>query len=1838
MYQDDGKKYSFLFESNLVYGIIKICYIQRMSLMNRYTVIETLHDSDYTVVYRARKTSNSQQVIIKRLKSSVRNQSNLNQFINEREILSSLHHKRIPRLLDVTVSALEYFFVFEDIEGYSLNELIVNRRIDRREALQIGYSIAEALEFLHKKNIIHGDINPKNIIYNPRSQELQIIDFGNAFVESGPGSAGRSAIPLSDEVFYTSPEQIGKTGQTIDKRSDFYSFGMTLYHLFLGHIPFEAKNRSETIHKQVAYNLPRLDRLKFDFPSVLASMIQKLIEKNPSARYQSDQAILYDLKECIRLYRPDGQIDPFEIGTQDMPVIRIGSRLFGRDEELKLLKKASEQAILEGKTRLIISGESGIGKTRLIQEYIALFSAQEMTVFRGKFDQSDISLPYIIFKQIMSQISTFVMSQKTGTLKIGLHPRSEEILCFIFPELRTLFANTKKEAVYTHEEIVSHLPYAVCDFLDALAKPSAPLMVVIDDLQWGDFASIELIQKAIVDTENPYIHLSILYRENELRNNPHALSFIEHLKQNSEGKSFEICLAPLQEVQILEMVKELFQEDGKKASALASVIYKKTYGIPFHVKTLLEHLIETQEFSFRNGRWVYSPQRIKEVSSNANILQIINQRFLTVAKDERRCLSYLALLGNRFDLALTQRMLKTFAIEDKVVQSLEEKGFIELIGDHYEFVHDQIQYNVYESIGTDDKRHFHRQIAKFLKQAYDQGDYGDLISVVYHLNRAFQEGQYPKRLLKLNIQALQEYLNSNSYELALRHLQWIEKYLLRGILSSEQNYLFLDLKIKIFYLNGLHEDGYRLIPELITKSKIIEEKLRTFTLFKNICVTYGKHFDRLIEFGNQLLGELNVDVPGSAEAFGNEVEQLNRSIVSHRLFDHPQELASTPRITNRRLEALLRLLVDYWEAGYYLADIIRMQWTYFKIVSLSMKRGNSRFSPFGYVLYGAWLISEKNYSKGYAFGKAALEVNELFNDEVMLPKVYNFFANFINPYVKNVHTNIRLYQKSLLQSKINGDIVFGTWANFLMHLSEFFSGNSLELCHTHLHNESTFLLKSGDEKMIAILNVLGESIRYLREPDAPAGESDASAVEMWEQDHFYPALAWYAIIKAQNALIEGKIDQGLELLDRYVYSEANEVIMFPKIRLHFIRALLLFAKNDPLSLKQQSQLENDIQECETYMSGSIKFKSWSLLFKTEQNKRKQNVWDSAKGYDRAIEVSRKHSNPFFAALSALCASRFWYHNHQEELSFFYHKEAMASLAQWGAYGAVKRLENIQNSLNDQFQEELDEQKARNESENFISLLNSFSTISKATELDPFLRTLMQIIAQNATASKSVLLLRDGDEFWVKAILDIKEKQTIIIDQLYDENPEVPSTIINYTINTAERVLLVDPSEKGEFSYDPYIQSIKPGSCYIIPTLLDGQVEGVLYLENREVAIPLSSQTLQTLELILTQAVIVYRNMMLYTKLKQSEETLFEANEMIMKLSQVVHQNPFSTIITDPQGRIVYVNQQAIQMTGYGEAEMIGQQMNLFSSGTHSKEFYAQMWNTIAVHQQLWRGTIINRMKDHRLVDCASTIFPLFNKALKVTNFVTIQEDVTEKNVKERLFLIQTRQAQMGEMISMIAHQWRQPLAIISSLINKQRVFIALERSTMDDVSKNYDDIDEQVRYLSRTITDFRDFFKPDKEKIPTKNSTIVNKALSLVTHMFKQKNIAVAVETSEDDEYETYEHEMVQVVLNLLKNAQDAIEERQIQNPFIAITTGQSDGYSIIEVEDNAGGIDETVINTLFLPYISTKTEQNGTGLGLYMSNSIVTQHCSGSIEALNTAAGAKFVIKIPIKGTDEFY
>jgi len=346
-----------------------------------------------------------------------------------------------------------------------------------------------------------------------------------------------------------------------------------------------------------------------------------------------------------------------------------------------------------------------------------------------------------------------------------------------------------------------------------------------------------------------------------------------------------------------------------------------------------------------------------------------------------------------------------------------------------------------------------------------------------------------------------------------------------------------------------------------------------------------------------------------------------------------------------------------------------------------------------------------------------------------------------------------------------------------------------------------------------------------------------------------------------------------------------------------------------------------------------------------------------------------------------------------------------------------------------------------------------------------------------------------------------------------------------------------------------------------------------------------------------------------------------------------------TSITDTKGRIIDASQAFCDISGYTKKELIGKPHNIVRHPDMPKSVFADLWDKISKGQS-WSGKVKNKTKDGGYYWVYANVEPLYDKRGELDSFISIRLDITdseklqekikqeeEKNkITQELMQQQSRLAQMGEMLSMIAHQWRQPLSAITATTSSLELKAQMGKLQLKDIEQSTQKIHQLAQHLSATIDDFRNFFKPNKEKSMINFENIIHSVQNIVESTIINNNIKINIEKHNIVDFYTYEGELKQVILNLVKNAEDALLENDIKNPTIDIII---DGTTLT-IQDNAGGIPEDIMDKIFDPYFSTKLKKDGTGLGLYMSKTIIEEHCNGTLSVVNQNDGARFTITLP--------
>ncbi len=367
-------------------------------------------------------------------------------------------------------------------------------------------------------------------------------------------------------------------------------------------------------------------------------------------------------------------------------------------------------------------------------------------------------------------------------------------------------------------------------------------------------------------------------------------------------------------------------------------------------------------------------------------------------------------------------------------------------------------------------------------------------------------------------------------------------------------------------------------------------------------------------------------------------------------------------------------------------------------------------------------------------------------------------------------------------------------------------------------------------------------------------------------------------------------------------------------------------------------------------------------------------------------------------------------------------------------------------------------------------------------------------------------------------------------------------------------------------------------------------------------------------------------------------TIHNAMEYVQQINQIEEQlelidKNINCSKTDIYGNIIYVSEAFLKESGFSKFELIGKTHSILRHPDISSKFYKNLWAKINSGES-WEGEIKNRKKDGSSYWAQVKIEPIFNKNREIIFFNAIRRDITSQKDKERqekILIQQAKMSAMGEMLSLVSHHWRQPLSRVSLMLENIEDELEDENLKSDDITKNIEYIMEQIQDMSKTISYFTRYFKSDDRKDIINLNEIIQEILSIMKPSFENFKVKFNISIDLDYKIKIFKNEFTQAIINILKNSFEAFRIQSIKEPKIKINAYIDKDIQIIDIIDNAGGIEDKNTAKVFEPYFSTKSNLNGTGLGLYISKVIIENNLKGKIYLENIENGLKITIRIPI-------
>ena len=715
-------------------------------LIPGYEIKELIYDQGFTRVYRALRCHDNRPVILKAVRDEEPAGDALAALQHEFELGQRLRAGGVIEILALELGARHPVMVVEDFGGTALNLLMEQQRFPLAEVLNIGIMMARGIGEIHAADIIHKDINPSNVVYNPATGVLKIIDFGISTYLTREQAGIANANVVQASLPYISPEQTGRMNRSIDYRTDFYSLGVTLYQLLTGELPFMAEEAMEWFHCHIATPAPAVHSVDPAIPRPVSDIVSKLLAKMAEERYQSSIGIVRDLQICLQQLQSSGTVTAFPLGVADVSRrFQIPQRLYGREQEARKLLSCFDRVASGGRELVLVSGYSGIGKTCLIREVCKPITEQYGYFVAGKFDQLNRDVPYSaiaaalrdLIKQLISESeSRLALWRERLQQALGVNGR---IMVDLVPELGWIIGPQPELSQLPPLEAEQRFQRAFMSFVGVFSQAGRPLVIFLDDLQWADTSSLVLMELTMSpDVRLPGLMLIGAYRDNEVGPESGLVQSINHWEAENTPLT-QLNLRPLELSDLANLLRETLHRDQEAVAPLARLVQEKTAGNPFFTEEFLLSLYRQELFRFdaESGCWHWELARIQAQQITDNVVDLITAKLHRLEPATRQLLQQAACVGNRFPLAVL--MVIADLDLDQLLTQLQQAmshGLIAPKGSAYQllelknsdterptlefaFAHDRIQQAAYALLQDSELKQVHLKIGRLMLRRLD---------------------------------------------------------------------------------------------------------------------------------------------------------------------------------------------------------------------------------------------------------------------------------------------------------------------------------------------------------------------------------------------------------------------------------------------------------------------------------------------------------------------------------------------------------------------------------------------------------------------------------------------------------------------------------------------------------------------------------------------------------------------------------------------------------------------------------------------------------------------------------------------------------------------------------------------------------------------------------------------------------------------------------------------------------------------------------------------------------------------------------------------------------------
>ncbi|MBN1837263.1 MAG: AAA family ATPase, partial [Spirochaetales bacterium] len=1339
--------------------------------------------------------------------------------------------------------------ILEPVEGLTIREHLRTVRPGLAERLRLARDLARAVAGIHAANVVHNDLTDTNVLVRGQDRSIVIIDLGSAAWRDGGGPAARLVQPKRDSLPYLPPERAQSQRWEFDFTGDTYSLGVILYQILTDELPFRSEDPQALFHEHAARQPTPPSCIAPAVPRMLDRIVLKLLAKDRDERYQSAFGLLNDLQECVDQYDQAGRILPFPIGAADRSSrLRKTGTLYGRGEQREQLRRLVLEDSCDGPRFVLVSGYAGIGKTALVREMRGPIHQAGGIFIQGKAEQYRSNVPYTVISTAFRDLVTSVLSMTDrdldrwrGAISTALGDEAKA-LAAVVPDLNRVVDVPKEIAFLGGHEARDRLHYLLRRLVEALTGLQRPVVVFLDDLQWIDHASLELLTAVISDKTLEGLSVIGACRDNEVGND-HRLSAA--LKQ-METAGIRVERIALDNLELPELSALLQATLGPAAGidVLSSLLFEKTLGNPFFVRQLLEALVGTDQirFNLETQEWEWDIESLKALEVSENVVDHLASTIGSLDSRTQNLLRLAACAGSRFNPAILASVRSESVAE--VVAALGKPRVARLVHPDegcYRFVHDRIQQAVYGMAEDSDRRRCHFEIGRRLLKITPEEQLDERIfEIVDHLNTGsplvVDQGERYE-LAHLNLRSARRSRDSAACAAMLEYLE-------RGIDllapdSWRTNYpLTLELHTMVLeaaYCNGDFEKALERAQSVFQNARSVLDRVRAHEVTMRCYCACGR-MREAIETGSEVLAALGVEMLRSPPPAVDV-----------------QSCRELPQMTDPEGLAAVRILTLMFPAAMIAAPELCPS-VVFSLIDQSLEHGNCAHSSFAYALYGVFLCRDpQTIPRAYQFGELALHMLEAGGGRALRNQAreiaYAFVGSWKARHVREVMDDMRRLVQSSLQS---GEIDIA--CNQLMRLTMLLHcvGEPLHSARLQLADNirSIAELKPGFQLKIAKVwaqlqltlgGLSGDPVRLI-------GEYFDENSALPELEGELRLTRYYSYLPiAIHRFFAGDYEQCLRY-SGLAAEQGQQLFGFPIAAVHaFYRALAMLQLYPAAGQEKQVEYLQSLDPIRRTLQAladqdTVNFPHGCYLVEAETARVLGDFERALRFYERAITAARTHRFPGSEALACELAGRFCLAQGLRELAGHYLIRSYSLYGSWGVVLKTRALDQeFPDLLGDSNPQAVGRERAERSSltsgkPDLESAFKALRALSSETDLETLLKRMMGIVMEHAGAESAVLLLRQDRRWVIKATGDFQAGcYAVLLNLPYDQGSAerdgapLPASVVNLCLRSERPLLISDAVADPRFSVDPYIRRHRVKSILCLPLLHQGRVRGYLYL-------------------------------------------------------------------------------------------------------------------------------------------------------------------------------------------------------------------------------------------------------------------------------------------------------------------------------------------------------------------------------------------------------------------------